>query len=889
MSLPRSVRALMGTAVLCVLSLLSVSCASDALDDACDAGCVAGEACQDGGCIDEACVGVVCPDGQVCTGGDCVQPAVIIPTPVEAQWGTKKENGEACAANRDCNSGSCADGVCCDSACNGACDACSLPGNEGVCTVSPRGTACDDGDACTLEDVCDGESATACGGTPKECKTPPNQCHETVGTCSEGACTYTTKPVGTACDDGNACTSGETCGTGASCGSGTLKVCESPGGVCLENAGACQPETGACSYTPRAQGSACRAAVGPCDVAEVCTGAGGECPPDLKQPAGTACVDDGNPCTTDVCDASGSCLHPVLAMGTVCGAGSVCNASAQCISSCFIDGALVAAGTTNPSGACQVCDPARSTSAWSFKSAATQCRGAADACDAVEYCTGSGAQCPADGDAAAGTSCGAGSICDASGQCSANCFINGTLYASGATNPAGACQVCNPTLSTTGWSFKPATTQCRGAAGVCDTAEYCSGSSAQCPGDAVVGNGTTCGGGSEGAWSACEGFSGTCGETGTQSRTVTAQACFNGGCQASTTTETRACTRSTQGNACGSSNTGSWGTCGYSGTCGESGSRSRTVTEAFCNAGACQPSSRTETEACTRDTDGITCGTTTTGSWGSCGYSSTCDEESSRSRTITERICSAGTCQAFSDTETADCERNTEGDSCGTTTTGSWSSCGGYSSSCDESGKQWRNVTTRTCSSGSCGSSTSTEEADCSRSTSGNVCGTQESAWSACGGFSGTCDRWGSRSRTMTLLACGGGSCGGGDALIYTKTEDCERDTTGDWCNDGNACTTGDTCDSGGSCSGTQMSCPGGGTCSNGVCPAVCNGPGEAMCNDVCTNLVNNNNNCGGCGIRCAVNAGEVCQGTDCVCVGLRSEKDGEPGALPRCAPDNPL
>ncbi|RYZ34901.1 MAG: hypothetical protein EOO72_12580, partial [Myxococcaceae bacterium] len=287
MSLPRSVRALMGTAVLCVLSLLSVSCASDALDDACDAGCVAGEACQDGGCIDEACVGVVCPDGQVCTGGDCVQPAVIIPTPVEAQWGTKKENGEACAANRDCNSGSCADGVCCDSACNGACDACNLPGNEGVCTVSPRGTACDDGDACTLEDVCDGESATACGGTPKECKTPPNQCHETVGTCSEGACTYTTKPVGTACDDGNACTSGETCGTGASCGSGTLKVCESPGGVCLENAGACQPETGACSYTPRAQGSACRAAVGPCDVAEVCTGAGGECPPDLKQPAGT--------------------------------------------------------------------------------------------------------------------------------------------------------------------------------------------------------------------------------------------------------------------------------------------------------------------------------------------------------------------------------------------------------------------------------------------------------------------------------------------------------------------------------------------------------------------------------------------------------------------------
>ncbi|MBZ4376441.1 hypothetical protein [Corallococcus sp. AS-1-6] len=765
---------------------------------------------------------MVCPDGQVCAGGDCVQPTVIIPTPVEAQWGTTKENGEACVANRDCQSGSCADGVCCDSACSGRCDACNLPGNEGLCTVVPRGTACDDGDACTLEDVCDGEGENACSGTLKTCGTPPSQCHEAAGTCSQGACTYAPKPAGTACDDGNACTRGETCGADALCGSGTMTLCESPGGVCLENAGACQPETGVCTYAPRTQGTACRAAVGPCDVAETCTGAGGECPPDLKQPVGTACVDDGNPCTTDVCDASGTCLHPVLAVGTVCGAGNVCNASAQCISSCYIGGTLYAAGTANPAGPCQVCDPARSTSAWSFQSPATQCRGAADACDAVEYCTGGSAQCPADGDVAAGTSCGAGSICDASGQCSANCFINGTLYASGATNPAGACQVCNPTLSTTGWSFKPASTVCRGASGVCDTAEYCTGSSAQCPGDAAVGNGTTCGGGSESAWGPCEGFSGACGEAGTQSRTVTVQACFNGGCQASTTTETR---------------------------------------------------------ACTRDTDGFTCGSTTTGSWGSCSYSGTCAEDGVQSRTVTERICSAGTCQAYTGTETADCYRSTEGKSCGTTTAGSWGACS-YSGTCAESGTQSRSVTTRTCSSGSCGSFTTTEQGNCGRSTTGTVCGINIGPWSACGGFSGTCGRTGTQSLVETTLLCASGSCSGSASRTITNT--CERDTTGVSCNDGNSCTTGDTCDSGGSCSGTQMSCPGGGTCSNGVCPATCNGPDVAMCNGVCTNL-NSNANCGACGNRCLISAGFVCLNMECVCRYDYAVKDGEPGALPAC------
>lgn len=735
----RSLRALSGTVVLCVLALFLARCASDIPDDSCDAGCVAGEACLDGGCIDEACLGVTCPGGQTCVQGECVQGAEVPPKPVEAQWGTKLENGDTCATDLDCYSGACADGVCCDSACEGRCDACDLPGSEGVCSVAPQGTTCDDGDACTLADVCTGTGVDSCGGAPKACDSPPDQCHVAVGTCGAGgACTYAARPVGTACDDGDACTSGESCRADAACGSGTVKTCNTPPGVCLENAGACLPATGECAYVPRQQGTACRTATGPCDVVEVCTGANGECPPDAKRPAGTACTDDGNPCTTDMCDASGACLHPTLAAGTSCGAGSVCNGAAQCAPGCWIDGALRAPGTTNPAGACQVCDPSKSTTAW---------------------------------------------------------------------------------------SFKPATTQCRGASGTCDAAEYCTGSSAQCPGDGAVANGTTCGSSTDGAWGACTGFSGTCGESGTQSRTVTAQACFNGTCQASTTTESRSCSRSTEGASCGSSGTGSWSSCSYSGTCGEDGSRSRTVSEGVCSAGSCQQSSYTETE---------------------------------------------------------DCYRSTEGKSCGATTTQPYGPCSGFSSVCDEVGSHSRSVTTRVCSAGSCGSVYSMESESCTRGTTGATCGVSTGAWSPCSGFSGTCGRMGTQWRAKTTMTCSAGSCSSGGSSEY-ESQACERDTTGASCSDGDACTTGDACDSSGGCGGSQMSCPGGGTCSNGVCPPTCSGPDLAMCNGICTDISSNNNHCGGCGIRCNAAAGLTCESGSCECTGGGAPGDGVNGALPRC------
>lgn len=80
----------------------------------------------------------------------------------------------------------------------------------------PDGTACNDGDACTLIDTC--QQGVCTGGQPVLC-TAIDQCHA-AGTCdpTSGSCTNPPKPDGTACDDGNACTFVDTCSAGTCVG-----------------------------------------------------------------------------------------------------------------------------------------------------------------------------------------------------------------------------------------------------------------------------------------------------------------------------------------------------------------------------------------------------------------------------------------------------------------------------------------------------------------------------------------------------------------------------------------------------------------------------------------------------------------------------------------------
>ncbi len=63
----------------------------------------------------------------------------------------------------------------------------------------------------------------------------------------------------------------------------------------------------------------CRASTGVCDPAEFCDGASSDCPADEYSPEGTACPDDGDECTNDVCDGIGvDCTHPNHGMCGAC-------------------------------------------------------------------------------------------------------------------------------------------------------------------------------------------------------------------------------------------------------------------------------------------------------------------------------------------------------------------------------------------------------------------------------------------------------------------------------------------------------------------------------------------------------------------------------------------
>jgi cysteine-rich repeat protein/YVTN family beta-propeller protein len=172
----------------------------------------------------------------------------------------------------------------------------------------------------TMDAACEQCDLGAGNSPPEECRFPgcTSDCQKT-GTCSgAGTCCITTAecPAGQGCcgngiveadeecDDGNTA-DGDACKSDCTpnvCGDGIVYVgieqCD--GGVC------CSPS---CAFEPSM--TVCRAAAGPCDVAERCTGASAACPADGFAPPGTPCPADADPCTADVCNGANSCTHEV--------------------------------------------------------------------------------------------------------------------------------------------------------------------------------------------------------------------------------------------------------------------------------------------------------------------------------------------------------------------------------------------------------------------------------------------------------------------------------------------------------------------------------------------------------------------------------------------------
>lgn len=150
--------------------------------------------------------------------------------------------GGACASNAECAGGFCVDGVCCNSACRGACVSCALPFSIGTCSpapvgsVDPHATCTDQGPAsCGQNGTCDGAGGCAryaadtlcmeasCSG---EVWTSSGVC-DGAGTCVPGtglncfpyACANAT--CWTSCSDPSDCATGQVCMAGT-CGNGRV-------------------------------------------------------------------------------------------------------------------------------------------------------------------------------------------------------------------------------------------------------------------------------------------------------------------------------------------------------------------------------------------------------------------------------------------------------------------------------------------------------------------------------------------------------------------------------------------------------------------------------------------------------------------------------------------
>ena len=136
--------------------------------------CVEGEieasgisACEPYVCLNETQCGDECADDDDCHEDHYCEDDDCLP---------RKAIAESCDRDRMCESKSCADGVCCDTACAGQCQACDL--EVGRCSQvtsgQPHGT----------RDACDGDDEECRG----ECTTDPDACTYEEKECGDAAC-----------------------------------------------------------------------------------------------------------------------------------------------------------------------------------------------------------------------------------------------------------------------------------------------------------------------------------------------------------------------------------------------------------------------------------------------------------------------------------------------------------------------------------------------------------------------------------------------------------------------------------------------------------------------------------------------------------------------------
>jgi hypothetical protein len=201
------------------------------------------------------------------------------------------------------------DGSECNDACNEANDSC----------LTPVSTACTaDANGCT-DDVCDGSGSCTHPNNTAPCD-DSLFCNGT-DTCSGGTCGHSGDP----CPGGGECN--DSCNEGAdNCAVAGGTACTPDANVCTNDtcngSGACtHPNNTApcddglfCNGTDTCGGGSCGHAGDPCAGGVECNNVCNEGADNCAVAGGTACTSDGSICTTDTCNGSGACTHPITAV-----------------------------------------------------------------------------------------------------------------------------------------------------------------------------------------------------------------------------------------------------------------------------------------------------------------------------------------------------------------------------------------------------------------------------------------------------------------------------------------------------------------------------------------------------------------------------------------------
>ena len=281
--------------------------------------------CVGGSCLTDPDTVVLCPRDTACVSYACaLETGACVAT--TRPDGASCSDGDACSEGDHCLAGSCKAGeplVCDDSelCTDEACDP------ETGCVVSYNDNPCDDGNACTVDDLC-------VGGSCRGINDPSCLCDE-VADCA---------PY----EDGDPCNGILACVEHRCVVDPTTIVSCPPADPmgCVNSY--CAVDTGACVTPPLPDGK-------PCDDADACTPVS-VCEQGLCVSSGVLDCDDGNPCTDDSCDAEHGCL--TSAIDVACDDKDPCTEGDHCVDTVCQPGASNICGTSCQAGLSLACGSA---------------------------------------------------------------------------------------------------------------------------------------------------------------------------------------------------------------------------------------------------------------------------------------------------------------------------------------------------------------------------------------------------------------------------------------------------------------------------------------------------------------------------------------------------